>query len=95
VPPVRPSWCRPIKVLFSTAVDARSKAAMTRTVERLGGSVAADGDPDFSHFVLPTPPNAHTRIVQKSFNTLLALAAGAQRCAGMRLGPSMWTEKAE
>ena len=42
-------------MLFSTCIDAAQRRALTRTVVRLGGGVAPDGDKDFTHFVTVRP----------------------------------------
>ena len=38
-------------MLFSTCIDAAQRRALAKTVARLGGAVAPDGDEDFTHFV--------------------------------------------
>lgn len=42
---------RQVRVLFSTCIDAAQRRALAKTVTRLGGAVAPDGDEDFTHFV--------------------------------------------
>lgn len=42
---------RQVRVLFSKCIGAAERKALARTVARLGGAVAPDGDEDFTHFV--------------------------------------------
>lgn len=53
---------RQVRVLFSTCIDAAQRRALAKTVARLGGAVAPDGDEDFTHFVTvpcPSRPKCH------------------------------------
>ncbi|KAK9824072.1 hypothetical protein WJX72_007535 [[Myrmecia] bisecta] len=68
---------REVRVLFSTCVDASLRKAYTKTIQRLGGSVAADSDQSFTHFLtLQAARGESDRGFKKSLNTLMALAAG-------------------
>ena len=70
-----------MKVLFSTCVNATLRKSLTKSIQQLGGRVAADGD-DFTHFVTLNAAKGHSdRGFKKSLNTLLALAAGTPGAA--------------
>lgn len=79
--------CRPTVVLISTCVDTQLRKSMTKTIERLGGSVTASVK-DFTVFVtLDAARGQSERGFIKSLNTLSALASGkpsrldkAKRC---------------
>ena len=63
-------------VLISTCVDAQLRKSMTKTVERLGGSVTASAK-EFTVFVtLDAARGQNERGFIKSLNTLSALANG-------------------
>ena len=69
---------RPVRVLYSTALDKAKKSSMTKIIKRLGGSVEDAEGPEFTHFVAlqPTAANQTDRGFKKSINALIALAAG-------------------
>lgn len=68
---------REVRVLFSTCVDSAQRESYSRVVARLGGSIAADHDTDFTHFVtLQAQRGEKDRGFKKSLNSLVALAAG-------------------
>ena len=76
----RCAWCaclfRPPSVLISTCVDAKLRQAITRTVERLGGTVTSS-PADFSVFItLDAARGIKDRGFTKSLNALSALASG-------------------
>lgn len=63
-------------VLISSCIDAKLRKSMTKTVERLGGSVTASPE-DFTVFVTLEPAKGQKeRGFIKSLNTLSALASG-------------------
>ena len=66
-------------VLISSCVDAKLHKSMTKTIERLGGSVTASAE-DFTVFVTLEPAKGQKeRGFVKSLNTLSALASGMLR----------------
>ncbi|KAK9843511.1 hypothetical protein WJX81_006816 [Elliptochloris bilobata] len=66
-----------VRVLFSTCIDAAQRKALARTVTRLGGAVAPDGDESFTHFVTLAPVAGDKgRGLVKSKSMLIALAEG-------------------
>ena len=66
-------------VLISSCVDAKLRKSMTKTIERLGGSVTASAE-DFTVFVTLEPAKGQKeRGFVKSLNTLSALASGMLR----------------
>ena len=74
-------------VLISSCVDAKLRKSMTKTIERLGGSVTALAV-DFTVFVTLEPAKGQKeRGFVKSLNTLSALASGMLRpnCDGASL----------
>lgn len=67
---------RPPRVLISTCVDAKLRQSITKTVERLGGTITASAQ-DFTVFVtLDASGGDKDRGFTKSLNALSALASG-------------------
>ena len=68
--------CRPPVVLISQCVDEKLRKSMTRTVERLGGTVTTSSQ-DFTVFVtLEAARGQKDRGFTKSLKALSALAGG-------------------
>ncbi|BDA40382.1 probable mediator of DNA damage checkpoint protein 1 at C-terminar half [Coccomyxa sp. Obi] len=74
---LRGTDAKPPRVLVSTCVDAKLRQSITKTVERLGGTITASAQ-DFTVFVtLDASGGDKDRGFTKSLNALSALASGS------------------
>lgn len=64
-------------MLLSTCVDDKTREGFRRAIEKLGGSLAPEGDTSFTHFVTLQPQKGDKlKGFRKSISVLIALAAG-------------------
>ncbi len=69
--------CRDVRVMFSTTISESLRSSLAKLLKRLGGKDVGKDSLDFTHFVTIQPSRGHKTLgFKKSFNTLLALAAG-------------------